>query len=170
MVAAGVVALGVLIGAERLLELRLADRNRKLMLARGAEESGQTHYRLVVLLHSVWFAAWILEAVWRGPHLHPLWPAWLALFVLAEVLRYWCIKTLGVHWNTRILVLPGSPPVHSGPYRLLRHPNYLAVVVDLFTVPMIFGAWITALVFSILNLALLLFVRIPAEEKALKRI
>lgn len=170
MVAAWVVALAILIAGERVLELRLADRNRKVMLARGAEESGRGHYRFVVLLHSLWFVAWIVEAVWRGPNLHPLWLTWLVLFLLAEVLRYWCIKTLGVHWNTRILVLPGAPAVHSGPYRFLNHPNYVAVVIDLFSVPMIFNAWVTALVFTILNLALLVFVRIPAEEQALKRL
>ncbi len=169
MVTRLVLALAVLIATERILELRLAARNRRLMLARGAQESGQAHYRFVVLLHSVWFVAWIVEAFWRGPRLHPLWALWLTLFFLAELLRYWCITTLGIHWNTRILVLPGAPQVRSGPYRFLRHPNYLAVVIDLVAVPMVFAAWITALVFTVLNLALLLFVRIPAEEQALAR-
>jgi len=169
MVASLVLALAVVIATERILEIRLAGRNRRLMLARGARESGQDHYRWVVLLHSAWFLAWIAEAAWRGPQLHPLWELWLVLFFLAEILRYWCIRTLGVHWNTRILVIPGAPTIGSGPYRYLRHPNYVAVVVDLFTVPMIFNAWITALVFTVLNLALLLLVRIPAEEKTLKR-
>jgi len=169
MVTGLVLALAVLIGAERILELRLAARNRSLMLARGAQESGQAHYRWVVLLHSAWFVAWPAEAFARGPQLQQLWLVWLVLFLLAEILRYWCVKTLGVRWNTRILVLPGEPPVRSGPYRFLRHPNYLAVVLDLFTVPMVFSAWITALVFSVLNLALLLLVRIPAEERALKQ-
>ncbi|MFB3903350.1 MAG: isoprenylcysteine carboxyl methyltransferase family protein [Acidobacteriota bacterium] len=169
MVKGLLVVLAIVIGTERMLELRLAGRNRRLILARGGQECGQSHYRWVILLHSAWFVAWLAEAFARGPHLPGLWPVWLALFLLAEALRYWCITTLGVRWNTRILVIPGAPLVRSGPYRWLRHPNYLAVVTDLFAVPMIFNAWITALAFTVLNLALLLFVRIPAEEKALKR-
>jgi len=168
MVTGLVLMLAAVIAVERVLELRLAGQNRRLMLARGARESGQSHYLWVVLLHSAWFVAWLAEAFARGPHLQLLWPVWLALFLLAEVLRYWCITTLGIQWNTRILVIPGTPPIRSGPYRFLRHPNYLAVVIDLFAVPMIFNAWITALFFTVLNLALLLFVRIPAEERALK--
>ena len=169
MVTGLLVVLALVIAGERVLELRLAARNRSLMLSRGAEESGQAHYRWVVLLHSAWFIAWLVEAFARGPQLQLLWPFWLAVFLLAEVLRYWCITTLGIHWNTRILVIPGAPPVRSGPYRFLRHPNYLAVVVDLAAVPIIFNAWITAIVFTVLNLALLLLVRIPAEERALEQ-
>ncbi|RPJ59693.1 MAG: hypothetical protein EHM23_00425 [Acidobacteria bacterium] len=169
MVTRLVLALAAFIALERIVELWLAARNRRLMLARGAKEYGQEHYRFVVLLHAAWFVAWIAEALWRGPRLDQLWPAWLVLFLLAEILRYWCITTLGVRWNTRILVVPGELLVHSGPYRFMSHPNYVGVVVDLFAVPMIFNAWITAAVFSVLNLALLLLVRIPAEEKALKR-
>ncbi len=169
MVTPFVLALAAFIAMERIVELRLAARNRRLMLAQGAEEYGQGHYHFVVLLHAAWFVAWIAEALWRGPNLPPHWPVWGVLFGLAELLRYKCITTLGVRWNTRILVIPGEPPIRSGPYRFLRHPNYLAVVIDLFAVPMIFNAWITAVVFTILNLALLLLVRIPAEERALER-
>jgi len=96
-----------------------------------------------------------------------LWPLWLGLFLAAQGLRYWCIATLGFRWNTRILVLPGVPPIRRGPYRLLRHPNYLAVTVEIVCGPLIFGAWATALVAGVADAWLLLAVRIPAEEEAL---
>ncbi|RPI22771.1 MAG: hypothetical protein EHM61_21440 [Acidobacteria bacterium] len=168
MVIALVVGLAAFIGMERLVELRLSARNRRMTLEAGGREWGQKHYPLMVLLHTAWFGAWVVESLWRGPHLDSAWPAWLGLFLLGDLLRYWCIVSLGHRWSARILVLPDAPMIRSGPYRLLRHPNYLAVVIVLFAVPMIFGAWITAVVIGVLNLAFLLLVRIPAEERALR--
>jgi methyltransferase len=159
--------LGLII-LQRLLELRLAARNRAGALAAGAREVGAGHYPLFFLLHTSWLVGWTGEALARGPHLSRGWSLWLALFGLAQALRYWAITSLGQRWNTRILVIPVALPVRRGPYRWLDHPNYLAVALELATVPLLFGAWLTALVASVLNALLLLGIRIPAEEKALQ--
>jgi len=158
----------LLVTAERAFELWLAARNRSLALKSGALEYGQKDYRLIVLLHSAWFVAWIAESLLRGPRLDPFWPLWLALFVAGEILRYWCVITLGRFWNIRILVIPGAPRIRRGPYRFLNHPNYVGVAIFLLAAPMIFGAWVTAVVASALNAALLLAVRIPEENRALR--
>ncbi|MDT8903066.1 isoprenylcysteine carboxyl methyltransferase family protein [Anaeroselena agilis] len=155
------------VAVQRLAELVLACRNRRWLLARGAREHGAGHYPLFVALHAGWLAGWLAEALMRGGGPSVLWPLWTALFLTAQILRYWCIVSLGHRWNTRILVLPGIPPVRRGPYRYLRHPNYLAVTVELLCGPLIFGAWLTALAAGLMNAWLLLAVRIPAEEKAL---
>jgi methyltransferase len=107
-----------------------------------------------------------VEGALRGPDFPAFWPVPLALFLLVQPLRYWAIFSLGETWNTRILVIPGAKLVRRGPYRFLRHPNYVVVVVEVLAFPLIFGAWITALVFSILN-AILLYVRIKEENRAL---
>ena len=154
---------------QRLLELRLARRNRTWAVDHGAVEHGAGHYPLFFLLHSAWFAGWLLEGWLRGGQAAPGWPLWLALFLLAQGLRYHAITTLGRRWNTRILVFPDRPPVAGGLYRWLRHPNYVAVALELLSVPLFFGAWITALVATLLNAVLLLGIRIPAENRALRR-
>lgn len=157
----------LLVAGQRLLELRLAAGNRRWLLACGAREYGAGHYPLFVVLHSGWLAGWLAEGLWRGAGLHSLWPLWLTLFLAAQALRLSCIVSLGRHWNTRILVIPGAAVIRRGPYRYLRHPNYLAVAVELATLPLIFSAWVTAAIASLANACLLLAVRIPAEEKAL---
>lgn len=157
---------GVIV-AQRAVELWLARRHELWARARGAVEHGARHYPWIVTLHACWLLGWIAEAWARGPVLSPWWPALVAVFAAAQGLRYWAIVSLGRRWNTRILVLPAEPLETSGPYRFIRHPNYVAVVVELAAVPLLFDAWITALVASALNAALLLFVRIPAETRAL---
>lgn len=152
--------------AQRILELRMADRNHRKLLEGGAVEYGAGHYPLFFLLHGGWLAGWIVEAWLRGPRLAPGWLLWLLLLGCAEILRYWTLSTLGERWTTHIVVLPGERPARAGPYRLLPHPNYLAVALELAAVPMLFGAWITALVSSVLDAGLLLGIRIPAEKKA----
>lgn len=158
--------LGVVV-VQRVTELRRARRNEAWARDRGAVEHGARHYPAFFVLHTGWLGAWVLEAWMRGPALSEQWIAWASVFALAQVLRYWAIFTLGPRWNTRILVLPGLEPIARGPYRWLRHPNYVAVALELCAVPMLFGAWITAAVASVLNAGLLLGVRIPAEERAL---
>lgn len=163
------VALLLMIGgvaAQRLAELALAARNRRWLFARGGREHAAGHYPLFVLLHAGWLAAWLAEGLVQGGGAAPAWPLWLALFLAAQALRYWCIVTLGRRWTTRIVVLPGVPRVAYGPYRYLRHPNYLAVTVELVCGPLVFGAWLTALTAGLANAWLLLAVRIPAEEEA----
>ncbi len=169
MVSATVVlwALIGVVAVQRVSELRLARRNEAWARAQGAREHGASHYPAFFLLHGAWLLLWPLEA-WRGgPTLAGGWWLWLLLFAAAEALRYWAIGTLGSRWNTRILVIPGLSPISRGPYRWLRHPNYVAVVIELAALPLVFGAWRTALVVGAANLALLLGVRIPAEMRAL---
>lgn len=163
-----VLAVGLL-ALQRLLELLLSRRNEYLLRARGAVERGQKHYPLIVALHSLWLLSTFVEGALRGPDFPLWWPVPLALFLLAQPVRYWAIFSLGESWNTKILIVPGAERVRLGPYRYLDHPNYLVVSVEILTFPLIFGAWITALVFSALNAALL-FVRIKEENRALKEL
>ncbi len=163
----------VLVGllmVQRLLELRLAKANLRWALERGGKEHAPEHYPLMVALHTGWLIAILIEGWARGAQVSSLWPLWTALLVVAQVLRYWIISSLGKYWNTRIVIVPDAQLVRSGPYKFLKHPNYMIVAFELFVVPMIFGAWITAIIFSLLNAWLLLSVRIPAEERALKTI
>jgi methyltransferase len=155
-----------LVAIQRLLELRLSRRNERSIRARGALERGRGHYPLMVGLHVLWLLSTLVEGILRGPGLPAYWPIPLALFLLVQPLRYWAILSLGDYWNTRVLVVPGAKLVRRGPYRYFRHPNYVVVFVEIATFPLIFGAWVTALVFSILNTALL-YVRIREENRAL---
>jgi methyltransferase len=160
-----VLAVGLVAG-QRLLELRLSRRHERILRARGAAERGGGHYPLMVGLHVMWLLSTLVEGILRGPGLPAYWPIPLALFLLVQPLRYWAILSLGDYWNTRVLVVPGAKLVRRGPYRYFRHPNYVVVFVEIATFPLIFGAWVTALVFSILNTALL-YVRIREENRAL---
>ncbi|HTR62512.1 MAG TPA: isoprenylcysteine carboxylmethyltransferase family protein [Candidatus Binataceae bacterium] len=163
------VYLGVIaaLAAERGVELAIAQRNAARAFAAGAIEAGQGHYPAMVVFHSAFLVACVIERVMRG---HGAPPAIAAIAVIAELfaqfLRYWVIFTLGSRWNTRIIVLPNAPPVTGGPFRFLRHPNYVAVAIEMIAVPMIGGAWITAIAFSVGNGILMMF-RIPAEERAM---
>ncbi|HEV2852391.1 MAG TPA: isoprenylcysteine carboxylmethyltransferase family protein [Thermoanaerobaculia bacterium] len=158
-----------LVAAGRLVELRVAGRNLRSLLARGGVEAAPGHYRWMVILHTLFLLSCPLEVWLLGrPFLPALGIPMLVLAVLATGLRYWVIRTLDGRWTTRIVVLPGVPPVTGGPYRLLRHPNYLAVITEMFALPLVHTAWITAAVFSALNAAVLR-VRIRAEEEALSR-
>lgn len=154
------------VAVQRLLELRLARRNLAWALAKGGREYGREHYPLFFVLHVGWMIGWLVEGSVRGA-VSPWWPLWLAVFLGAQALRYWAIVSLGPQWNTRILIVPGLQRLRVGPYRYLSHPNYVAVALELLSMPLVFGAWITALATSVLNAALLLGIRIPAEEKAL---
>jgi methyltransferase len=158
--------LGLLL-VERAAELFLSRRNARRALAAGGVEAGRGHYPAMVLFHAGVLAACAIEPL-LAPRPWPLGASLAALTValLAQGLRWWAVATLGPRWSTRIVILPGAPPVTGGPYRFLRHPNYLAVVLELAAVPLIGGALFTAVGGSLFN-ALLLAVRIPAEERAL---
>ncbi len=154
--------LAVLI-VQRLAELVLANRNTRRLLAEGAEEHGRRHYPLFVLLHGGWIAALVVLT----PADATIEPVLLVVFVLLQLGRVWVIATLGKYWTTRIITVPGAPLVRRGPFRLVRHPNYLVVVGEIAVVPLMIGLWQVAVVFSILNLALLAW-RIRIEEQALQ--
>lgn len=147
---------------ERLAELFLARANTRRLLARGAREHGAGHYPLIIALHAAWLLTLWAIAPWR-----PVDPFWLALFVLLLFARFWILATLGSRWTTRIIVLPGEPLVKSGPYRFLAHPNYWVVIGEIAVLPLVFGLPWVALIFTILNAALL-YVRIREENRALR--
>ncbi|MFI8263038.1 isoprenylcysteine carboxyl methyltransferase family protein [Streptomyces sp. NPDC085665] len=156
-----------LVALERLAELATARRNTRRSLSLGAIEYGRGHYPAMVALHTALLLGCVVEPlVADRPFLPALGWAALALVVAAQGLRWWCIATLGPQWNTRVLVVPGRPLVAAGPYRLLRHPNYVAVVVEGAALPLVHTAWVTAAAFTLLNFALL-GVRIRCEEDAL---
>ena len=166
MVSAYLVFIGALV-VERLFELRLSRRNAAWAFARGGVERGQRHFRIMKLLHTGFFLACVAEVlVLERPFVPALGVTMVLVALAAQALRYWAIATLGRHWNVRVIVVPGAPAVASGPYRFLRHPNYLAVVLEGIAVPMIHSAYLTAFVFTVLNAALL-WVRIRCEEAAL---
>ncbi len=156
-----------LVGLERLVELRLSLRNAQWAFARGGQEHGKPHYRFMTVFHTAFLVSCVLEPWLLGrPFVAPWGFVALGLAVLAQLLRYWAITTLGTRWNTRVIVLPEWEPVTTGPYRFFRHPNYVAVVLELLVLPLVHGAWVTALVFTVGNAALL-SVRIRVEEEAL---
>ncbi|WP_134684455.1 isoprenylcysteine carboxyl methyltransferase family protein [Brevibacillus migulae] len=160
----GIVILIVIL--QRLVELRLAKQNRDYILSQGGHEAGASHYKYIVLLHILFFLCLMVEGGSRQ-QLPAWWWAPFAVFLLAQAGRYWCIRTLGRHWNTRIMILPGTSPIRRGPYRYLRHPNYWVVTIELLALPLCFGAFYTAVLFPVSNLLLLGLIRIPIEEHAL---
>lgn len=160
----------LLLGAlavQRLFELRRSRANLERALERGGTEFGQRHFAVMKGLHGLFFVACALEIVLLARPFTALvgWPM-LALALVGQGLRYWAILTLGSAWNVRVILIPGQSLVATGPYRYVRHPNYLGVILEIFAVPLIHGAWITCLVFSGLN-ACLLWTRIRCEEAAL---
>jgi methyltransferase len=155
------------VAVERLVELVVSRRNLAWSLARGGSVHGTGHWPFMVVLHTGLLVGAVVEvAVADRPFLPWLgWPM-LGLVLASQALRWWCIRTLGPRWNTQVVVVPGLPLVRSGPYRVLPHPNYVAVVVEGFALPLVHTAWVTAVVFTALNLPLLA-VRIRAEEAAM---
>lgn len=156
------------VALERLVELAVSARHAAWAFARGGTEHGRGHFPAMVALHSALLLACAGEVAVAGRPFVPAlgWPA-LAVALASQALRWWCIATLGPRWNTRVIVVPGLPLVAAGPYRVLRHPNYVAVVAEGLALPLVHTAWVTALVFTLLNAVLLLRYRIPAEERAL---
>lgn len=152
---------------ERLWEVRLSLRNARRALEAGGREHGRGHYPVMVALHTLFLIACPLEVWLLGRAFEP-WIGWpmLAVSLATQGLRYWVITTLGWRWNTRVIVVPGLPLVAGGPFRWIRHPNYVAVCLELLALPLVHGAWLTALAFSAANAALL-WVRIGVENRAL---
>ena len=151
-----------LVAVQRLAEVVYANHNTKALLARGAVEIGRKHYPLIVLLHASWLAA-IVVFLPVNATIHWL---WFTLFLILQGLRVWVLATLGPYWTTRIISLPDAPLVRKGPYRFIRHPNYTVVAGEIAVLPLAFGEWQVALVFTVLN-GLILAWRIRAEDAAL---
>ncbi|GII99783.1 alkylresorcinol O-methyltransferase [Sediminihabitans luteus] len=158
-----------LTAVDRLVELVLSTRHARWSFARGGVESGRGHFPAMVALHTGLLVACVWEVLALDRPFVP-WLGWpmIVLVVAAQGLRWWCVVTLGAHWNTRVIVVPGDRLVTAGPYRWIPHPNYVAVVVEGFALPLVHSAWITAVAFTVLNAWLLLGYRIPCEERALQ--
>ncbi len=161
-------ALVLAVGLERVAELVVSRRNAAWSFARGGVESGRRHFPAMVVLHTALLVGALAE-VWAADRPFVPWLGWAALVlaVASQGLRWWCITTLGRRWNTRVIVVPGLPLVTGGPYRWLSHPNYVAVVVEGVALPLVHAAWVTALVFTLANAALLT-VRLRVENRALR--
>ncbi|OBA75669.1 hypothetical protein A5641_24205 [Mycobacterium sp. 1554424.7] len=155
------------VGVERLAELVVAKRNARWAFAQGGKEFGHDHYPVMVTLHTALLLGCLIEP-WALHRPFIPWLGWpmVAIAVLSQVLRWWCITTLGKRWNTRVIVLPEAPLVVRGPYRWFHHPNYVAVVAEGFALPLVHTAWLTAIVFTLANAALLR-VRLRVENSAL---
>ena len=159
-------SLGILILAlvtlERLAELPWAEANRRRLIAAGGHEVASGHYPLIVLVHASW-----LVALWLLAPARPVNLVLIVIFLLVEAGRIWVLTTLGRRWTTRIIVVPGEKLVAHGPYRFVDHPNYVVVALEIALLPLVFGLWEIALIFSLLNAAVL-WVRIRAENRALR--
>lgn len=151
---------------QRIIEVFIAKRNEKKMLALGAYEVGSSHYPYMVALHVSFFVCLIAEVFIFNHSISPLFPLFLLIFLFVQALRIWCLTSLGKFWNTKIIILPGANVVKTGPYLFIRHPNYVVVCIEIALLPLMFQAYFTAICFTLLNLAML-SVRIPLEEKAL---
>ncbi|MCP9274744.1 isoprenylcysteine carboxyl methyltransferase family protein [Mycolicibacterium arenosum] len=161
------VALIAAVAVERVAELVVSKRNLEWSRERGGTEFGAGHYPVMVVLHTALLVGCVVEVVaLHRPFIPALgWPM-LAVVVATQVLRWWCISTLGHHWNTRVVVIPGAQRVTGGPYRFIPHPNYVVVVIEGVALPLVHSAWLTAMVFTVLNAALLR-TRLRVENTAL---
>lgn len=152
---------------QRLGELWLARCNALWLRQRGAYEVGREHYKYIVLIHVGFLASLLTESALFKAVPPSWWIVPFLLFMVTQVLRYWCIRSLGPRWNTRIYILPENDLVKAGPYRWIKHPNYFIVIIEILVIPLIFGAYYTAFLWSIVNYAFLKMIRIPTEEQAL---
>lgn len=163
------VLLWVLIGAERVFELWLSARNARWAHAQGGVEAGAEHFPFMVALHLLMPVACFAEILFFARPASPVVAAIaVGVIVLSMGLRYWAIRALGPFWNTRVIVVPKATPVQRGPYRWVRHPNYVAVMLETLALPLAHGAWLAAILFGALQL-LMLRVRIRTEEAALEK-
>ncbi|MDG2243272.1 MAG: isoprenylcysteine carboxylmethyltransferase family protein [Rhodospirillaceae bacterium] len=157
------IAILVCVALQRLGELVLDERNTSALMADSGVEFGARHYPLFLILHSSWLISLFAWTVWKSPEVH-----WIlfGVYLLLQAARVWILTTLGRFWTTRIIIVPGAPLVTSGPYRFVRHPNYWIVIFEIALLPAVLGAWEIAVVFSLMNAALL-FHRIRVENAAL---
>lgn len=156
-----------LIVAQRLTELWIARRNEQWMKEKGAREFGQSHYPLMIFIHCGFFIFLVLEVLLLNKQLTGLSYIFFTFFLMAQLVRVWIIATLGKYWNTKIIVLPNASLVAKGPYKYMKHPNYLIVTIEFVLIPLMFHAYYTLILFSLLNMVILR-VRIPLEEKVLR--
>lgn len=158
-----------LIILQRLAELLIAGKNEKWLISQGAVESGESHYKFIVILHTSFIISMILEYSFKSRYfeLNFINYLFLVFFVVLQIGRIWVISSLGKYWNTKILRIPGSKLIEAGPYKYFKHPNYIVVICEIFTIPLIFNLYYTAIIFTILNL-IILRIRIKEENIVLK--
>jgi methyltransferase len=156
-----------LVAVERVVELVVSKRNLRWSALHGGVEFGRSHYPYMVALHVFLLVGALVEVwVWQKPMVPVLSWTMFALVLASQALRWWCITTLGKRWNTLVVIVPGMPRVTGGPYRWLSHPNYVAVVIEGIALPMVGFAWVTAVIFTLLNIPLLA-TRLRVENEAL---
>jgi methyltransferase len=153
---------------QRVTELFIAKRNEKWMLKRGGVEYGSEHYPFIVTLHVLFLLSLLVEVSILQRELTNLWYLLIPILALTQIIRYWSVFSLGNFWNTKIIIVPNNQVVSKGPYRYMKHPNYVVVAVEILLIPLLFQAYITALLFTLLNIVMMT-IRIPIEEKALQR-
>ncbi|MBM7584285.1 methyltransferase [Bacillus pakistanensis] len=158
----------IVVASQRLIEVLIAKRNEKWMKSKGAKEYGKRHYRLMVAIHFLFFVSLIMESILGRSDLNSDWPLLVAVFFIVQLCRVWVIMALGRFWNTKIIVLKDAEVVAKGPYKFIKHPNYLIVTIELIIIPLIFNAYWTLFIFAILN-QLILAIRIPLEEEVLNK-
>ncbi|MCU9613658.1 hypothetical protein OEV98_08800 [Caldibacillus lycopersici] len=151
---------------QRIIELIIAKQNEIWLRKQGAIEFGRDHYYLIVMMHILFFVAYFGEVTNLGGVISPYWYVLFPVFLLLQIGRVWVITSLGKYWNTRIFILPNGTPQTKGPYRFIKHPNYLIVAVEFVIIPLLFQATTTAILFTVYN-AVLMMIRIQTEEKAL---
>jgi methyltransferase len=151
---------------QRVCELAIAKRNERWMKKQGGLEFGKTHYVFIVAVHTLFFISLCLEVLVQKKEVSPYWPVFVSLFLVTQIGRVWALSSLGKYWNTKIIVVPQATVIRKGPYKYLKHPNYLIVTLEFLVIPLLFQAYGTLIAFSLLN-ALILMIRIPAEERAL---
>jgi len=151
---------------QRLAEVVVARRNERIVRSEGAVEFDRKGYGVIVAMHVAFFVSLTAEYIYLERSLSTHWVFLLSIFIAAQILRYWGITSLGIYWNTRILVIPGSGPIKKGPYKYLNHPNYIAVAIEIAVLPLIFSCYLTSALFTVVN-AVLLRRRIKIEEEAL---
>jgi len=151
---------------QRISELILSKKNENYLRSRGAVEYDKKGYKYIVLMHNLFFISVITEFLLLERQLNEYWQVLLIIFICTQLLRYWAIYSLGKRWNTKVLVLSDTELINSGPYKYIKHPNYMAVIIEIAVIPLLFSCYYTAIVFSILNL-IVLKRRIRIEEEAL---
>jgi methyltransferase len=151
---------------QRIGELVIAKRNERWMKEQGGVEYGKPQYVFIVAVHALFFVSFGLEVLRQKKEISPYWTILFFLFLLTQIGRVWALLSLGKYWNTKIIVVPNATLINKGPYKFLKHPNYLIVTIEFFIIPLLYQAYGTLIAFSLLN-ALILMVRIPAEERAL---
>lgn len=159
------VLLGFII-CQRLVELVIAKRNEVWMLGQGGIERGLEHHKWFVIVHVLFFISIIAECLIRNDPVAINYFLFV-IFILTQIVRIWCMASLGKFWNTKVIILPGSTLRTSGPYSYVKHPNYIIVGIELFVIPLLMGAPLTAVIFPFLHIFLLIKWRLPVEEEAL---